>query len=164
MVNERQLSILQHQIKTCAFTGHRNLSDDFSVKELDKQIEEVIKKGVEIFYNGMAMGFDLLAAERVLAVKRKFPQIKLIACVPFYGQEKYFSETDKKRYDKILKKADEVMTLSEKYYKGCLHERNRYMAERGDILITYCKEETGGTAYTVKYFKKNFPEREIIFL
>lgn len=164
MVNERQLSILQHQIKTCAFTGHRNLGDDFSVKELDKQIEEVIKKGVEIFYNGMAMGFDLLAAERVLAVKRKFPQIKLIACVPFYGQEKYFSETDKKRYDKILKKADEVMTLSEKYYKGCLHERNRYMAERGDILITYCKEETGGTAYTVKYFKKNFPEREIIFL
>ena len=164
MVNERQLSILQHQIKTCAFTGHRNLGDDFSVKELDKQIEEVIKKGVEIFYNGMAMGFDLLAAERVLALKRKFPQIKLIACVPFYGQEKYFSETDKKRYDKILKKADEVMTLSEKYYKGCLHERNRYMAERGDILITYCKEETGGTAYTVKYFKKNFPEREIIFL
>ena len=164
MVNERQLSILQHQIKTCAFTGHRNLSDDFSVKELDKQIEEVIKKGVEIFYNGMAMGFDLLAAERVLAVKRKFPQIKLIACVPFYGQEKYFSETDKKRYDKILKKADEVVTLSEKYYKGCLHERNRYMAERGDILIAYCKEETGGTAYTVKYFKKNFPEREIIFL
>jgi hypothetical protein len=38
------------------------------------------------------------------------------------------------------------------------------MAERGDILITYCKEESGGTAYTVQYFKKNFPEREIIFL
>ena len=164
MVNERQLSMIQNQIKTCAFTGHRNLGDDFSVKELDKQIKEVIKRGVEIFYNGMAMGFDLLAAERVLSMKRKFPQIKLIACVPFYGQEKYFSETDKKRYAKILKKADEVVILSEKYYKGCLHQRNRYMAERGDILITYCKEESGGTAYTVKYFKKNFPEREIIFL
>ena len=164
MVNERQLSMIQNKIKTCAFTGHRKLGDDFSVKELDKQIKEVIKRGVEIFYNGMAMGFDLLAAERVLTLKRKFPQIQLIACVPFYGQEKSFLETDKKRYAKILKKADEVVTLSEKYYKGCLHQRNRYMAERGDILIAYCKQESGGTAYTVKYFKKNFPEREIIFL
>ena len=164
MVNERQLSLLQNQIKTCAFTGHRNLSDDFSVKELDKQIKEVIKKGVDIFYNGMAMGFDLLAAERVLSMKRKFPQIKLVACVPFYGQEKYFIEKDKKRYAKILKKADEVVTLSTTYYEGCLHARNRYMAERGDILIAYCKEEKGGAAYTVKYFHKKYPEREIIFL
>lgn len=164
MVNERQISILQNQIKTCAFTGHRKLDEAFSVKALDKRIKEVIKAGVEVFYNGMAIGFDLLAAERVLALKRKAPQIKLVACVPFYGQEKGFSETDKKRYAKILKKADEVVTLSESYYRGCLHARNRYMAERGDILIAYCREETGGAAYTVNYFKKKYPEREIIFL
>ena len=164
MVNERQLSLLQNQIKTCAFTGHRKVEEKFSVKALDKQIKALVKRGVEVFYNGMAMGFDLLSAERVLHIKRKFPQVKLIACVPFYGQEKSFSETDKKRYVEIIKKADEVVTLSNTYYQGCLHERNRYMAERGDVLMAYCKEEKGGAAYTVKYFKKKYPEREIIFL
>ena len=164
MVNERQLSLLQNQIKTCAFTGHRKLEEKFYVKALDKKIKALVKRGVEVFYNGMAMGFDLLSAERVLHIKRKFPQVKLIACVPFYGQEKSFSETDKKRYVEIIKKADEVVTLSDTYYQGCLHERNRYMAERGDVLMAYCKEEKGGAAYTVKYFKKKYPEREIIFL
>ncbi|MBE7067921.1 MAG: DUF1273 domain-containing protein [Clostridiales bacterium] len=160
----KQLTIKEKEIKTCAFTGHRELEEDFSLPLMKEKINEMVKKGVEIFYNGMAKGFDLISAEFVLSLKSKNPNIKLIACVPFYGQEKFFSEEDKKRYQTVLKKADEVVYLSEKYYKGCMHVRNRYMAERADVLIAYCKKQTGGTMYTVNYFQKNYPEKEVIFL
>lgn len=150
--------------KTCAFTGHRDLDDDFSVKKLRKEIKNAAEKGVEIFYSGMAMGFDLIAAEEVLKIKKSYPDVKIVACIPFYQQEKSFPEQDKKRYAKILKKADEIVYVSEHYFNGCMQKRDRYMADRADMLITYCKKQTGGTAYTVNYFQKKYKGREIVFL
>ena len=138
--------------KTCAFTGHRELEADFDVKKLEENIELLIKKGVEIFYNGGALGFDLIAAEIVLKLKNKY-DIKLIMCVPFYGQEKYFSSAQKEVYNKILKASDEVIILSDTYYKGCFLRRNDYMIENADYLIAYLKKAVGGTAYTVNKFR-----------
>ena len=60
------------QIKSCAFTGHRKLDDDFSPKRLWDYIEFCIKEGATDFYNGMAQGFDLLAAEAVLMLKKRY--------------------------------------------------------------------------------------------
>ena len=151
-------------VKNCVFTGHRILEKDFSVRKLKKKIKKAVEAGVETFYNGMAMGFDLIAAEKVLELRKKNPQIKLIACVPCYGQEKNFSDKDKKRYVAILKKADETVVLSENYYKGCMLVRDKYMADRGEMMICYCKRDTGGAAYTVKYFKKIKPLAEIVYI
>ena len=62
-----QLQIInQNNIKTCAFTGHRDLPPSFDAAALWDEIEVLIKQGVEVFYNGMAIGFDMLAAEAVL--------------------------------------------------------------------------------------------------
>ena len=128
---------------SCVFTGHRELEEDFSVRQLRSVIEEVVKGGVTDFYNGMAKGFDLTAATVVVKLKKKYPQIRLIACVPCYGQEKYFSEKDKKTYVSILKKADEKIILSPSYYRGCMQVRDRYMVERADVMIAYCKKRKG---------------------
>lgn len=161
-----QLKLINEEkrIKSCVFTGHRELGEDFSVRKLKKEIEKSILKGVEIFYNGMAIGFDLLSAECVLKFKKKYPHIKLFACIPCYGQEKNFSEKDKKRYVKIYNKADEKVILSENYYRGCMLVRDKYMAERADMMITYCKKEEGGTAYTVNCFQKFHPDGEIVYI
>ena len=150
--------------KTCAFTGHRTLDDGFSPRKLKAEIKKLILQGVDTFYNGMAMGFDLLAAEKTLELKKKYPHIKLILCIPCYNQEKNFSPKDKERYAAIYKKADERTYISDAYYKGCMLARNRYMADRADALIAHCIKENGGAAYTVKYFKKIQPRREIIFV
>ena len=150
--------------RACAFTGHRELGEDFSARKLKKEIKKRMEEDVEIFFNGMASGFDLLAAEYVLALKKKFENVKLIACIPCPEQDKYFSKEDKIRYSKILKKADEVNVLSESYYRGCMQKRNRFMVDRADLLIAYCNKEEGGTAYTVKYFKKVKGEENIIFV
>ena len=162
-----QLSIAQSEKDkpiSLAFTGHRTLDKDFSVRRLRKELKKQIEKGVYIFYNGMAIGFDLIAAETVLKLKARYPHIRFIACVPCYGQEKNFSETDQKRYARILKKADETAVLSSSYFRGCMQQRNRYMADRADVLMAYCNADTGGTAYTVKYFQKTKPVNEIIFI
>ena len=144
--------------KNCVFTGHRELGDDFSKIRLKKTIETLIKQGTENFYNGMAMGFDLAAAEMVLILKKKYKNIKLIACIPCYGQEKNFPDEDKARYVAVLKRADEQVLLSQTYFRGCMQNRDRYMADRADMMIAYCHKKTGGAAYTVNYFsKKNKP-------
>lgn len=159
-----QTTIFKKNKKSCAFTGHRHLGEDLSEKVLENAVKTAIKEGVETFYCGMAMGFDLLAAETVLFLKKDFPQIRLVACVPCYGQEKSFSKEDKARYVEALKNADEQIVLSERYYRGCMQVRDKYMAERADMLIAYCKKETGGAAYTVKIFQKLCPDGEIVFL
>ena len=149
---------------TCAFTGHRSFHDGFSPCKLKKAIKDMILQGVTTFYNGMAMGFDLLAAEKVLELKKKFPQVKLVLCIPCYNQERNFSDEDKLRYQNIYKKADEKVLLSDKYYRGCMIVRNKYMVERADALIAYCIKSDGGAAYTVALFKKRKPDREIVFV
>ena len=165
-MKEKQLCIIteERKIKTCAFTGHRDLDADFSARDLKSEIEALIKRGAEIFYNGGAIGFDLIAAEKTLELKKEYPQIKLIVCIPFPGQDKYFSLKDKKRYEKILKAADETVLMSENYSKGSYLLRDRYMAERADALVAYLRKETGGTAYTVNYFRKKYSDREIVYI
>ena len=163
----QQISVFKTELpppKTCAFTGHRSFYDGFSPRKLQREIKKLILAGVDTFYNGMAMGFDLLAAEKTLELKKKYPHIRLILCIPCYGQEKRFSEKDKGRYASIYKKADERVVLSEEYYRGCMQNRNRYMVERADVLIAYCIKDEGGAAYTVKCFEKLRPNREIIFV
>lgn len=159
-----QLSMLENQIKTCAFTGHRVVEEDFSLKTLKKEVENIVKRGVETFYVGMAMGFDLYAAEVVLSLKRKYKNLKLIACIPCYNQEKNFTLKDKKRYVKILKKVDEQTLISQTYYRGCMQKRDMYMADNADVLIAYLRKPTGGTAFTVNYFTKKYPFKEKIFV
>ncbi|MBQ8658156.1 MAG: DUF1273 family protein [Clostridia bacterium] len=150
-------------LKACAFTGHREIGEDLTRDSVKTAIENLIKKGVKTFYNGAAKGFDLLSAECVLELKNTYPDLKLVLCIPYYGQEKAYLEEDKERYKTLTENCDEKILLSERYYKGCLQMRNRYMCDRSDALIAYLKKNTGGTAYTVKYFQKN-RKGEIVFL
>lgn len=161
---ETQMPLEQQNIKSCAFTGHREIGADFSKEKLRATVEELVERGVEIFYCGMAQGFDLFCAEEIVRVKEKNENIKFIACVPYYGQEKKYGEENKKRYVELLKKSDEKIILTKSYFKGCELARNRYMAEQADVLVAYLRKKTGGTAYTVGYFQKKRVGKEILFL
>ena len=150
---------------SCVFTGHRLVEEGFNKKALKKAVEMLINKGITVFYNGMACGFDLIAGETVLDLKKKYKQIRFIACIPCVYQDKAFPSEEKKRYAKILKKADEkIMVSNEPYFVGCMHKRNRFMCDKADVMVAYCKKEKGGTAYTVKYFQKTYPNKQVIFL
>ena len=141
-------------IKSCAFTGHRNLNGtDFDASLLDRIVLDLIKTGTKRFYCGMALGFDLQAAHSVLIYKEKYG-IQLIACLPCSNQSDTFPPSGKKIYDDILNKCDEKIVLSSDYYSGCMHYRDRYMVDRSDTVVCFLRKNKGGTFYTVNYAKK----------
>jgi uncharacterized phage-like protein YoqJ len=154
--------IKEKSYTACVFTGHRELGVSFSIEELRKAIITRINQGVTVFYNGVARGFDLLAAKEVLSLKKEY-DIKLVACVPYRKQAVAYTPSEKALYDEILKNADEVAVLTENYYKGCLLRRNDYMIERSDCMIAYLTKDEGGTAYTVRNFRKKVGDH-IIFV
>ena len=146
------------KIKSCAFSGHRLTGEDFDEKKLEEALRALAREETRTFYCGMAEGFDLYAAECVAKLKREYPSLRLVGCIPCVGQEKNYSESEKKKYFRLLDACDVKVILADKYYRGCMLKRNDYMAERADALIAYCRRETGGTAYTVKCFlRRNKP-------
>lgn len=139
------------------FTGHRFISFGRQ-HQLKQRLREVIIEeynlGIRSFYNGMAVGFDLLAAEVVLSLKASLKDIRLVAVVPFRGQSERFSNTNKSRYQTLLKQADEVIVLREYYCQGCLLQRNDYMLAHCSRVVTYFDgEPKGGTFYTYRKAK-----------
>lgn len=96
---------------SACFTGHRKVFKG-SKSQLKSKIRQTIvslyERGVTCYYCGMAIGFDMLAAEVVLELKDTCPDIQLIAVVPFRRQYVRYSETDKKRYFRLLGKADRL--------------------------------------------------------
>lgn len=152
---------------TVCFTGHRPQHFSFGFDEshpdcisLKKQLKEEIfrqiQNGADTFFCGMAQGVDTWAAEAVLLAKEQFTYLKLIAAIPCPDQPKRWSESSIKRYNDILEKCDEKIIISPFYHGGCMHQRNRYMVDNSDVLIAvYDSSESGGTASTVSYAKKN---------
>lgn len=149
-------------LRSCAFTGHRKMEDNFDAQLLRSAVENLVGRGVVSFYCGMAMGFDLIAADVVLEVKKKCPQVRLIACVPCPEQQKYFPAAEKSKYERILPLCDRVEIIAEKYYKGCMLARDRFMVDNSDLVLAYMNKDDGGTAYTVRYARSKNKEIYII--
>ena len=143
--------------QTCCFTGHREISERECVrvkKNLKKILLELIEKDVIFYGAGGARGFDTIAAEAVLDLKKKYPQVKLILVLPCPEQTKGWSEDEVDRYNEILSKADKIVYTADHYYRGCMHVRNRHLVDFSSYCICYQTKETGGTAYTVNYAKE----------
>lgn len=141
---------------TCFFTGHRTIpayDRQMLIGRLDMCIMSLAERGYERFVCGGAMGFDTLAACRVIAIKQRFPQIRLTLVLPCRDQTMKWNDTNAiALYQKIKGCADEVIYSSEVYTSGCMHLRNRTMADMSSVCVAYYNGSSrGGTAYTVKY-------------
>lgn len=148
--------------KVAAFTGHRkqrlmqenkdyrNLSGQIRGKVIT-MIKNLYEEGFREFYSGMAEGFDMIAAEAVLQLKEQYEDMTLAAAIPFRAQAEWFDPQDQLLYRELLKKADRVVMLSEKYYRGCYLRRDTYMVSRASMVIAYWDNVcNGGTYHTVK--------------
>ena len=140
---------------TAAFTGHRwyDSSRKHSVrKKIEECVREAYRNGITNFISGMAIGFDLLAAEVVLSLRHEFPAITLTAVLPFREQASRFNELNKCRYYKYLSQADDIVILSNDYTAKCYLERDRFMVEHSSLLIAcYDGRNRGGTFWTVNF-------------
>ena len=95
-------------MKTCVFTGHRPKS------------------------------VDMYAAEIVLALKEKYPQITLECAIPYERQAAYWSEPLRNRYFSIAERCDQETMLQRQYTPDCLRKRNQYMVDHADIVLAVC--------------------------
>ena len=143
--------------KTCCFTGHRDIkpADQRDLEQrLENTISALIQSGVCYFGAGGALGFDTMAAKAVLKLREVYPQVKLILVLPCLSQTRGWSEADIKVYEEIKAKADKITYTSQEYTRGCMHKRNRHLVDHSSVCVAYLTKETGGTAYTVDYAKK----------
>lgn len=102
-----------------------------------------------------ALGFDTLAAQFVLSLKKQYPHIKLILVLPCITQTKVWSKNDIAIYDEIKSHADKVVYTSHDYFRGCMFKKNRHLVDCSSVCIAYLTQEKGGTAYTVNYVKEH---------
>lgn len=114
-------------------------------------LESLIEYGYCFFAAGGALGFDTIAAQTVLELKKQHPQIKLILVLPCLSQTKSWSDTDKQIYEQIKGQADKVVYTSQEYTQGCMHKRNRHLVDNSSVCVCYLSKTSGGTAYTVEY-------------
>lgn len=135
--------------RSCAFTGHRTYRGEADAS-LRVAIRDLYDRGVDTFYDGMAVGFDLAAAEAVLACRPAMPGLRLVAVVPFAGQELRFGAAERERFRRILCAADERVILSEVYHAGCYARRNDYLVDHAGQLVAWYDGSAGGTRYTVR--------------
>lgn len=169
----KQKSNIQTEDIVAFFTGHRpkglpwgyDEETDSCIKfkeDLFMILQNAILSGVDTFLTGMAEGFDMIGAETILKLKKQFPNIKLIAIVPCLGQEKFWKESQQKRYTEILSKCDDRVVLHKSYTDYCMNERNKYMVDHSSICIALFDGKPSGTGNTVRYAKEKGLKFKII--
>ena len=158
--------------ETCCLTGHRPSKlpwgydeDCEACKRFKKKLREVflnaIKYGLKNFLCGMAEGYDMLAAEVLIEI-RKFKDIRLVAMVPCQNQAFKWSESQKKRYLQLLKECDDIFVLALGYSPACMNNRNRQMVDLSSVCIACFNQTPGGTRNTLLYAKRQGCKVKII--
>ncbi len=159
---------------TACFTGHRSQKLPWRFNEEDErclvmratlvvEIEKAIRNGYKTFLCGMALGFDMICAETVLDLKKKYSDIKIIGVLPCKTQDIKWSVKDRKRYRELLNRLDGIRCIYNEYIGAeCMLERNRYMVNSSSLMIALYNGLPGGTKSTIDYARKQGLEVIII--
>lgn len=135
---------------TVAFTGRRSYRGQ-AADLLPVTLEALYNRGYRRFLSGMAAGFDLAAAEAVLALGQAHPDVALVCVVPFPDHACRLSAADRTRFDRLLVRAAEVVCTAQHYTPGCYARRNDYLVDHAAYLVAYFEgNPSGGTYYTVR--------------
>lgn len=150
--------MIYYKLKTCSFTGHRKIAPEHQ-KEIAGRLKQIVEKliweGYCYFGTGGALGFDTLAAQCVLLLKKQYAHIKLILVLPCATQTRGWDKKDIAVYEQIKGQADKVVYISQEYFIGCMFKRNRHLVDYSSVCVAYLTQKTGGTAYTVRYAGQN---------
>lgn len=148
-----------------AFTGYRPQKMPFGFDETDERcidfkrrlydtIETLIDQGYKHFISGGALGMDMFAAEAVLQLKAKHPEITLEMVSPFDAQAEKWAPQYQRRHDLLFSQADMVTATGHEYTKSAMFTRNRYLVNNADVLLAAYDGQPGGTQMTVQYAKQ----------
>ena len=140
----------------CCFTGHRDFERTVTDRQMlifQKLVDNLIGYGYTTFVAGGALGFDTVAAEYIIKKREEGCNVRLELVLPCADQDARWGFMQKRRYKKMLKAADSIECLHERYIDGCMQERNRRMVDKSSACVAFCTQNYGGTAGTVRYAK-----------
>ncbi len=127
----------------CTISGSDKLSFGFDEKHPDciamklqllTKIANLNQNGVTDFISNCQMGIPLWVAEVVLSL-RKYNPVRLNIAMPFENQSALWSDEWRERFYNIHEKADSVIMLTTRFYKGCYFDCDRYMIDNSDMLL-----------------------------
>ncbi len=134
---------------SCTFFGHRT-TDEKIEPTLRSAIIRLICKGVDTFYVGNNGNFDLISSKVLENLSKEYPNIKYYI-VYAYPNIRSGSNLENCIYPLILKRG-----LSP------IPDRNKWMINRSDYVITNVTVSFGGAARFKKYAQRM--EKNIIEL
>ncbi|MBY0023812.1 putative phage-like protein YoqJ [Paenibacillus jamilae] len=152
--------------KTVCFTGHRpnklggyDESNPIMIRvksELERGIRDAIEQGYDTFISGMALGVDMVAAEIVLKLRDTTARhIRLVAAVPFEGQEGKWPQASRIRRSDIIARCDDVQYVCDPGYAAWkMQRRNTWMVDNSGLVIAVWDGTKGGTGNCVEYAEK----------
>jgi uncharacterized phage-like protein YoqJ len=130
-----------------------------AIRSAIMRIESAEGRELDYIVSGMALGFDMCLAEVAIEMGRK-----LIAAVPFRGQESKWPSASGVRYNELLKKAHTVVEVCNPGYSAWkMHARNHWMVDVSSVLLSCFDGSPGGTFNCVTYAKKKEVRVENIY-
>ena len=141
------------------YTGREDYNPEAYEKAKERLAEYCRDNNIDTIVSGMALGFDTIGAEVALE-----NNLKLVAAVPFHGQERKWSAVDKERYHNILKQADSVIMVSDREVDDntpmdvivkLMNDRNEWMVDNADEVFALWDGTSGGTGNAVNYTDKS---------
>jgi len=153
-MSKEWLDMKESRDKTCCFTGHRKLpckNIERIIKRLHEEVNHLIRQGVTDFISGGALGFDQIAASLIISKKQQGANIRLIFALPCRNQDEKWTDKQKQLYRSLLRDADEIRCISEKYTPNCMKNRNLYIVDNSAYCICAMLKPVSGTGQTVRY-------------
>ena len=123
-------------------------------KDISAVVFDHISNEFDTFVCGMALGSDMYFAEAVLQAKNDYPDIRLVAEIPFANQANKWLSESRNRYERIHTQCDEWNVLAETYDPKMFFLRNKEIVDKSDeLLAIWDGSDEGGTAQTVELAK-----------
>lgn len=127
------------------FCGHSEVLHMEEVRLwLLETLEQLIAEGADTFYLGGYGAFDLLAASTVWQMKRRYPEIWAILVLPYPDRKVCTSRYDGTVYPPLE-------TVPKRF---AITHRNRWMADRSDVVLAYVLHSWGGAAAMLGYAER----------
>ncbi|MBQ7485804.1 MAG: hypothetical protein IJT78_04145 [Oscillospiraceae bacterium] len=76
------------EANTCFFIGHRDTPEQIMPRLTESVKRHIEKYGVTEFFVGQYGAFDRMAAHAVAIAKQQYPQVRLIAVLPYFPRER----------------------------------------------------------------------------
>ena len=118
-------------------------------------VEAYASTGDAIFITGMAIGADQLFANAVIRLLDSGVMCRLIAAVPFEGQDKIWPPRGKEIYRSILKRCEVTYVSTPGYAAWKMQKRNKWMVDRAtNVLAIWDGKQVGGTYNAIQEAKR----------